>query len=126
MRFSLAPVNLLRCLSPRQRPSFFRQMIMVLSQEKRLEAYTLKRPQEVLLATVETLGEPDQILIFKGFSSSLMRPTNFDAEVPILSQNAIIVEIDRLRTPYNPNQPDYLQKGMTWGEMEVLLEKMGI
>lgn len=44
---------------------------------KRLEQYTIKRPQEVLLVTVEIAGEEDQIAIFKGFSSSLMRPTAF-------------------------------------------------
>ena len=38
---------------------------------KRLEQYTVKRPQEVLLISVEIAGEEDQIAIFKGFSSSL-------------------------------------------------------
>lgn len=42
---------------------------------KRLEQYTIKRPQEVLLVTIEIFSEPDKIAIFKGFSSSLMRPT---------------------------------------------------
>jgi hypothetical protein len=34
---------------------------------KRLEQYTAKRSQEVLLVNVEIAGEPDQIAIFKGF-----------------------------------------------------------
>jgi hypothetical protein len=99
---------------------------MEFSREKRLEAYTLKHPQEVLLVTVETAGEPDQIMIFKGFSSSLMRPTNFDAEVPILTEEAIIIEIDRLASPYNPHEPCYLQQGMTWEEMEIMLQEINL
>jgi len=39
-------------------------------------------------------GESDQIAIFKGFSSSLMRPTAFDPEVPVLPDKAKILTID--------------------------------
>ena len=38
----------------------------------RLEEYTVQYPREVLLVTIEVQGEPDQIAIFKGFSSSLI------------------------------------------------------
>ena len=44
----------------------------------RLEQYTVKRPQEVLIVKIETEGEFDEIAIFKGFSSSLVRSTAFD------------------------------------------------
>ena len=44
-----------------------------------LESYTLKRPQEVLIVHAQVAGEPDQIVIFRGFSSSLMRPTAFES-----------------------------------------------
>jgi hypothetical protein len=93
---------------------------------RRLEKYTIKRPQEVLIVTAEIAGELDQIAIFKGFSSSLMRPTSFDPDVPVLPTEAQIVIIDRVASPYNPNAPRYLQQGLTWETMQPLLEAAGV
>ncbi len=94
---------------------------------KRLEAYTLKRPQEVLMVEVEIAGErKDCLIIFKGFSSSLMRPTAFDPDVPILPKEAKIIRIDRLASPYNPDSPHYLQQALTWESMELLLTEVGV
>lgn len=93
---------------------------------RRLEKYTIKRPQEVLIVTAEIAGEQDQIAIFKGFSSSLMRPTSFDPDVPVLPADAQIVTIDRVASPYNPDAPRYLQQGLTWGSMQPLLENVGV
>lgn len=93
----------------------------------RLEQYTLKkRPPEVLLVNVEMEGEADQIAIFKGFSSSLMRPTAFDPDLPVLSENATILTIDRLVAPYTPQSPQYIQQGLTWEMMEELLQAIGV
>ena len=93
----------------------------------RLEQYTLKkRPPEVLLVNVEIEGEADQIAIFKGFSSSLMRPTAFDPDLPVLPENAIILSLDRLVAPYNPQSPQYIQQALTWAMMEKLLQAIGI
>lgn len=88
-----------------------------------LEQYTIKRPQEVLLVTAEIAGEPDQIAIFKGFSSSLMCPTSFDPDVPVLPEEAKIIAIDRLQSPYNPQSPHYIQQGLTWAAMQILLKE---
>ncbi|MDZ7957997.1 MAG: hypothetical protein RMY34_08850 [Aulosira sp. DedQUE10] len=88
---------------------------------KRLEQYTVKRPQEVLLVKVEVDSEEDQIAIFKGFSSSLMHPTAFDPDVPVLPDRAKIISIDRVATPYNPEAPRYIQQGLSWEDMEALL-----
>jgi hypothetical protein len=93
---------------------------------KRLEQYTAKRPQEVLLVKVEVANEEDTIAIFKGFSSSLMRPTAFDPDVPVLPDQAKILSIDRVATPYNPEAPRYIQQGLLWEDMEALLSKVGI
>jgi hypothetical protein len=93
---------------------------------QRLEQYTLKRPQEVLLVNSSSAGEEDQIAIYKGFSSSLVRATAFDPDVPILGESDRILSIDRLRAPYNPATPDYIQQGLTWEEMESLLQELGI
>ncbi|MBE9007562.1 hypothetical protein IQ259_21490 [Fortiea sp. LEGE XX443] len=93
---------------------------------KRLEQYTTKRPQEVLLITVEIADEQDKIAVFKGFSSSLMRPTAFDPDVPVLLDEAKILGIDRIASPYNPEAPRYIQQGISWEAMQVLLAEVGV
>lgn len=92
----------------------------------RLEQYTLRHPQEVLLVEAEIDGEADQILIFKGFSSSLLRPTAFDPDVPVLPAAAVIQSIDRLASPYTPNTPNYLERGLSWADFEAKLEALGL
>ncbi len=93
---------------------------------RRLEQYTLRRPQEVLIVTAEIAGEEDQIAIFKGFSSSLMHSTSFDPDVPVLHPEAKIITIDRVASPYNPDAPRYLQQGLTWETMQQLLIDAGV
>lgn len=93
---------------------------------KRLEQYTTKRPQEVLLITVEIADEQDKIAVFKGFSSSLMRPTAFDPEVPVLLDAATIISIDRIASPYNPEAPRYIERGISWEAMQALLAEVGV
>lgn len=93
---------------------------------RRLEQYTEKRPQEVLIVQIEIEGEPDEIAIFKGFSSSLMRPTAFDLDVPVLPNSAKILKIDRVASPYNPTKPHYLQQGLTWESIQPLLSQVGV
>ncbi|MEL6221296.1 MAG: hypothetical protein AAFQ57_17675 [Cyanobacteria bacterium J06626_14] len=90
----------------------------------RLEQYTLKRPGEVLLATTTTDGEDedDQVVIFRGFSSSLVRPTAFDPDIPVVHDQETIVSIDRLQGPYNPDNPKYLQIGLSTETIETLLK----
>lgn len=93
---------------------------------QRLEVYTSKRPQEVLIVTLETGGELDQVVIFKGFSSSLMHPTNYDPDVPVIPPEAKIIEIDRASSPYDPDDPHYLQRGLTQADMESLLSAINV
>ncbi|NJM20481.1 MAG: hypothetical protein HC836_09530 [Richelia sp. RM2_1_2] len=93
---------------------------------KRLEQYTTKRPQEVLLVTVEINGERDEVAIFKGFSSSLMRPTAFDPDVPVIPQQANIISIDRLKSPYNPDSPQYIEQGLSIEQMQTLLAQANV
>lgn len=99
---------------------------MTNSMGRRLEAYTIKRPQEVLIVTANIAGEEDQIAIFKGFSSSLVRSTPFDPDIPVLPIDAKIVTIDRVASPYNPEAPRYLQQGLTWDTMQQLLTEAGV
>ncbi|XGV95560.1 MAG: hypothetical protein ACAF41_22805 [Leptolyngbya sp. BL-A-14] len=92
----------------------------------RLERYTEKQPQEVLLVTALVEGEIDQVAIFRGFSSSLVRSTAFDPDLPVLPENAEIQSIDRLQSPYDPSNPRYLQQGLTWDEIQPLLAAVGV
>jgi hypothetical protein len=93
---------------------------------KRLEQYTIKKPEEVLLVKAIVGDREDEIIIFKGFSSSLMGQTDADPDIPVLPENGIITNIDRLKSPYHPNNPTYLEKDLTWEQMENLLFQMGI
>ena len=99
---------------------------MMTSKGLRLEAYTMQCPQEVLIVTLEVQGILDQVAIFKGFSSSLMCPTAFDPEVPIIPENAEIQTIDRLHSPYNPNTPRYIDRALSWDAFEPLLTQAGL
>lgn len=92
----------------------------------RLEQYTLRHPQAVLRVVARVAGEMDEILIFRGFSSSLVRPTAFDPDVPVLPENATIEAIDILAGPYNPDQPRYLHQGLSWEAMQGFLEAAGL
>jgi len=92
----------------------------------RLEQYSLKHPQEVLLVKAAVNSIPDEIMIFKGFSSSLVHPTAFDPDVPILPAYAEIIQIDRAYSPYNPDDPHYIQQGLTWDMMQSLLKEVGV
>ena len=88
----------------------------------RLEQYTIKRKEEVLIVQVETpTGEEDTVLIYNGFSGSLTRPTTYDPDIPVIEENAKIISIDRVASPYNPVKPEYIQTGLTLPEMEQFL-----
>lgn len=93
----------------------------------RLEKYTLQQKREVLIVNLETAtGDPDLVMIYGGFSSSLMRSTNFDPDVSVIANDSIITSIDRLASPYNPDKPNYIASGITLAAMEKILQEMGI
>ena len=93
----------------------------------RLEKYTLKRKQEVLMVHLETAsGEPDTVTIYGGFSSSLMRATAFDPDVAIIAADSRIISLDRLASPYNPNDPQYIESDLSLEAMEKILQDMNL
>jgi hypothetical protein len=96
------------------------------SVEKRLESYTIKRPQQVLVITALVDGEEDKITIFKGFSSSLVRGTPSDPDVPVLPNDANILSIDIVASPYIPESPRYLEQGLSWEVMQTRLSDIGV
>lgn len=85
---------------------------------QQLEAYTVKFPTEVLLVRAEIENELDEIMIFKGFSSSLVRATAFDPDVPVIPDNAKIIGIDRLIAPYNARSPNYIEQNISWEKFQ--------
>lgn len=94
---------------------------MSANQGQQLEIYSGKHHQEVLLVKLKIDDELDEVMIFKGFSSSLMRSTAFDPDVPVIPDRAEIITIDRLAAPYKPNQPQYIQQGITWEQFNNIL-----
>jgi hypothetical protein len=93
---------------------------------QRLESYTLRHTQEVLLVTAAIAGEPAEIVVFRGFSSSLTGPTAFDPDVPVLPPEAEIVAVDRLQGPYNPDLPHYLERDVPWALFATRLADAGL
>ena len=93
----------------------------------RLEQYTLKRRNEVLIVNLETAdGESDSVMIFAGFSSSLTRATEYDPDILIIAANSTIISIDRLVAPYNPSDPQYIESGLTIEMMEKILQELDL
>ena len=89
--------------------------------EKILEQYTLKNSQEVLLVSAEINGKIEEIIIFKGFSSSLTQSTAFDPDISILPANSIILKIDIIQSPYNPDNIKYIEKNLSWQDFQFRL-----
>lgn len=72
-----------------------------------LEELSRSRPDRVLRLTGELPGdggemEPFELLIFRGFSSSVSHPTAFDPDQPALSEAARIEAAQLLAGPLNP------------------------
>jgi hypothetical protein len=63
--------------------------------------------QEASEAPGEPL-EPFELLIFRGFSSSLSHPTGFDPDQPALPANAHIEAAELLLGPLNPSREQRL------------------
>lgn len=93
---------------------------------QRLESYTLRHAQEVLLVKAAIAGEPAEILVFRGFSSSLTGATAFDPDVPVLPPEAEIITIDRLQGPYIPEAPRYLEQDVSWPIFADRLSEAGL
>ena len=51
---------------------------------------------------------------------------DIDPEVPVLQEQAKILNIDRVASPYSPQSPRYIQQGLTWESFQPLLLEAGI
>ena len=73
-----------------------------------LEAISQGRPDRVLRLRGELPGasdgdwEPFELLIFRGFSSSVTHPTGFDPDQPALPEQARITAAELLQGPLDP------------------------
>lgn len=72
-----------------------------------LEAISRTRPDRVLRLRGELAGEsgelePFELLIFRGFSSSVSHPTSFDPDQPALPASASVATAELLAAPLNP------------------------
>lgn len=93
----------------------------------RLEEYTTKRKSEVLIVDLTTAaGESDTVMIYNGFSSSLVHPTAYDPDIPVIAPDSLIEAIARVKSPYNPSNPEYIETALTLAAMEQILDSMKI
>ena len=80
--------------------------IPVTSLLSRLEELSRSRPDRVLRLTGSLPGqaglEPFELLIFRGFSSSVSHPTAFDPDQPALPADALVAAAELLQGPLNP------------------------
>lgn len=90
-----------------------------------LENYTEKVPSEILLVHALVDGEEDEILVFKGQSSSLMRATSPDPGEAVLPPTAVISCIDRMQGPFNPSNPEYIEAGLSLDAFLEFLKSRG-
>jgi hypothetical protein len=93
---------------------------------QRLERYSQTHHGEVLLVDALVDGEADELMIFRGFSSSLTRPTDPDPDVPLLGAGDRIERVRRFRAPYRPAAPQPLAPACDWAEMERYLDGLGL
>jgi hypothetical protein len=70
----------------------------------RLEELSRDRPDRLLRlrGTLLPQGEPFELLIFRGFSSSVSHPTAFDPDQPALPSGALVEQAELLQGPLNP------------------------
>lgn len=79
----------------------------------RLEAISRERPDRVLRLRGDLPGEaadrePFELLIYRGFASSLSHPTAADPDQPALPAAALITAAELLAAPLNPGREELL------------------
>ncbi|KAK0573173.1 hypothetical protein LWI29_003936 [Acer saccharum] len=79
-----------------------------------LELYTQSAREEALLVTALLDDNEVEVLIFKGFSSSLSHRTSADPSRSVLPSRAVIKCIDRIRGPFDPSNIQYIEKNIQW------------
>ena len=73
-------------------------LVQQLEERSRLEPRRVVR----LKGTIE--GEPFELLIFRGFSSSTTHPTAFDPDASVLPPSTRLEQAELLQGPLNPSE----------------------
>jgi hypothetical protein len=60
--------------------------------------------------------------VSQGFSSSLSGGTAADPSRSILPERAIIQSVDVVKGPFDPNNIEYLEKGVEWDDFKSRLQ----
>ncbi|PUZ37351.1 hypothetical protein GQ55_9G112700 [Panicum hallii var. hallii] len=84
----------------------------------RMERYTEDARDQALLVKARVDDEVEVVLVFKGFSSSLSGGTAADPSRSILPERAIIQSVDVVKGPFDPNNIEYLEKGVEWDDFK--------
>ncbi|KAF8674410.1 hypothetical protein HU200_048243 [Digitaria exilis] len=88
----------------------------------RMERYTEDARDQALLVKARVDDEVELVLVFKGFSSSLSGGTAADPARSILPERAIIQSVDVVKGPFDPNNIEYLEKGLKWDDFKSRLQ----
>ncbi len=91
-----------------------------------LERYSQRIPSEALRVQVQVAGDDDCVLIYKGFSSSLMRSTPASADEAVIPSTATLIELERLQAPLDPVSPKVLATYRDPEAVRALLRDQGI
>nr|GMD13723.1 uncharacterized protein LOC109166840 [Ipomoea batatas] len=86
-----------------------------------LEVYSQSVKDEALLVKAVVDEEEVEVIIFKGFSSSLSYGTSPDPTKSVLPARAKIKCIDRVKGPFNPSNIDYIERDIPWDAFKSLL-----
>ncbi|ESR61390.1 hypothetical protein CICLE_v10016899mg [Citrus x clementina] len=79
-----------------------------------LESYSLSARGEALLVRAVLDDRDFEVLVFKGFSSSLSHGTSPDPSKSVLPARAVIKAIDRIKGPFDPSNIEYIEKDLQW------------
>ena len=83
---------------------------------QRLEALSAHRHDWVLRCRGHLgCGEPFEVIVFRGFSSSTSHSTTADADVPLLGAGDQLETIEILKAPLNPGAEQVLHPPMAPG-----------
>jgi hypothetical protein len=62
------------------------------------------------------------VAVWQGFSSSLSGRTAPDPAMSVLPERAIIQSVDVVEGPFDPNNIEYLEKDVPWGNFKSRLQ----
>ncbi|TVU45394.1 hypothetical protein EJB05_04881, partial [Eragrostis curvula] len=83
-----------------------------------LERYSEDARDQALLVKARVDDEVEVVLVFRGFSSSLSGGTAADPSMSVLPERAIIQSVDVVKGPFDPNNIEYLEKGVEWTDFK--------